>query len=331
VKNLKVILFSLLALTAITSVGCGGGDTTFKKLPFASNRTSSTTSLFVMNLDGTNVSPVNNVGNNFWAPSISANFKKVVYMSNNNVWAINADGTGNTQLTTYTDDQADGNSYSYYARISPNGKTVLYSVWDGNAESDNIWSMNIDGSNKKNLTATMPAGMSGCYRASYSADEKKIAFSCYDQSSYSVWVANADGSHQSQVVPPTTQVFFDIPMFSPDGKKVLFMGFNFTVGGAVRGHAAKLALSSRPRSQFHVAPRGNSNNQGVFSFNLDGSNGTLLVPGTWEFVMLNSSLYYSVYDSDISHDQIWKSNADGTGAVKLSDGTADDWLDISGD
>lgn len=333
-KNLKFVLVSLLTLAAMITVGCGGGGTTFTKLPFASNRTSSTTSLFVMNLDGTNVTPVTNVPvNNFWAPSVDAHLKKVTYMSGNNVWVINADGTGNAQLTSFLDDESDGFSYAYYTRMAPNGKTILFSVWNGTDESDNIWVMNADGSGKKNLTATLPSGMNGCYRASYSGDGKKIAFACYNNTGDAIYYANADGSHATVVVPVTANVFFDIPMFSPDGKKVLFIGYNFTVGGGVIRSRSSVAHSPQPVRIFQhsVAPHGIPNNQGVFSFNLDGTGGTLAVPGTWEAVILNSSMYYTLYDSDAGKDQIWKANADGTGAAKISDGSASDWLAIGSD
>ena len=330
-KNKKVALLSLLALATAITVGCGGSGNTFTKLPIASNRVvSPTTTLFLMKLDGTSLTPVSNAPANYWSPSVSADSKKVAFVVGENVSVMNGDGTGLTQLTTYTEDQSDNFSYVYYARISPNGKSILYSVWDGTDEKDSIWSMDVDGSNKKELTATPPTGMNGCYRASFSANNHKITFACYNNSTgYAIYVADADGTNVSNVVPATAGVFVDIPMFSPDAKKVLFIGYNFTVGGSVRAHAAGSALPKRNGVQRHLAPRV-PDNQGVFSFNVDGSAGTLVVPGVSEAIILNSSMYYSLYDTDISHNQIWKADVDGTSAVKLSDGTADDWLDLGG-
>jgi hypothetical protein len=54
----------------------------------------------------------------------------------------------------------------------------------------------------------------------------------------------------------------------------------------------------------------------------------MIVPGAFEAEVLNSNLYYSIENSDTNLEQIFKSNQDGTGAVSISDGTADDRLGI---
>ncbi|HSS98109.1 MAG TPA: hypothetical protein VLK33_13810 [Terriglobales bacterium] len=324
-KNLKAILLSSLVAFIAIAVGCGGGNTTFTKLPFASDRTPSSTSLFVMNLDGTNVTAVTNVpANDFWSPSISANHKKVTFLSAGNVWLINADGTGKTQLTTYMDDSSDNYSTAYYAQIAPNAKTVLYGARDNNGVYS-MWSMNVDGTGKTNLTATLPTGMLGCFEGSFSANSKKIAFACYNNTSYGIYVADADGSHQDVVIPSSSGVYAYLPMFSPDGKKILFYGSN--VGGDIRSNFE----SSHPRAHLAVTPHGNSGNWGIYSSNLDGSGIVLVLPNVYEAEIFNSSLYYTLYDSDISKNQLWKSNVDGTSAVKISDGTANDYLYLNGD
>src|SRR5689334_7575243 len=107
-KNLKVALLSLLALAAAVTVGCGGGGApAFTKLSFNSQRNGTNTTLFLMNLDGTSVTPATNGPDSSYSPSVSANAKKIVYVSNENVWSMNSDGSANTQLTSVTDDQSD--------------------------------------------------------------------------------------------------------------------------------------------------------------------------------------------------------------------------------
>src|SRR5262249_10930010 len=140
-------------------------------------------------------------------------------------------------------DSNDNFSYIFYARISPNGKKILYTFADGNAEVLGVWIMNVDGSGKQHLTATMPTGMIGCYSGSFSADSGKVTFACYGTTGYGVYTANADGSNQKTVVPEDASAFLDTPMFSPDGKKILFVGFGYTVGGASR---SKAAFAHRP-------------------------------------------------------------------------------------
>jgi Tol biopolymer transport system component len=334
-KKRQGALLSLLALAAAITVGCGDSSNPFfTKLPFSSDRLAvPSTPLFIMNLDGSHVAPVPYTLGSFYSPSISADLKTVAFVSSHNVWVTNVEGTVQTQLTTNTDDANDNGSFVFYARISPNGKKILYSFWDGVNGINGVWIINADGTGKVNLTATLPTGMIGCYTGSFSADSSKITFNCFGQNGYSVFAANADGSHVSTVVPETASGFLDSPMFSPDGKKILFLGFNFTPGGASKANVAphKPSLAAM-RSGVHseVAP-GIAGTQGVFSVNLDGTGDVLVVPNAFEAEILNSTLYYAINDSDLGLNQIWKANPDGSAAASVSDGTANDRLDLTVD
>jgi Tol biopolymer transport system component len=337
-KKQQIALFGLLALAVSITVGCGGGGTpTFTQMAFYSGRSSgdATTPLYLMKLDGSGVTGVPYTLNNFYSPSISADAKTIVFAASPNIYSMKADGTGQTQLTTNTDDPADSYSSAYYARISPDGKKILYTFYDGANEYSGIWIMNVDGTGKTNLTPTLPTDMQDCYSSSFSADSRKVTFSCYGNSGGAVYTANVDGSNQKTVVPATTNAYLDTPMFSRDGKKVLFTGYNYGVNPTVRSNAAssfKPTLAfGRPGVHNHVAPRIPSN-QGIFSINADGTGtAVMVVPGAYEGEVLNSNLYYTLYDSDLNMSQIWKSNLDGTSAVKLSDGTSYDALYVSED
>jgi Tol biopolymer transport system component len=282
--------------------------------------------LFLMNLDGSNVTPVQYTLDNLYSPSISADLKKIAFVSFPNVYVVNSDGTGQKQLTTYTDSSADSFSFVLTARISPNGKKIIYSVGDGSIETFELWIMNADGTDKKNLSVTPPTGMTNCFSGSFSADSRKITFGCWGSSGNGIFVANADGTHQSTIVPPTN-AFLDSPMFSPDGKKILFVGFGFGVGATTRQHATfsqkRTFASMRASLHSHGFPAGT---QGVFSIDLDGTGAVLVAANAFEAEILNSTLYYSLFDSELGFSQIWKSNLDGTAAVTVSDGTADDRL-----
>lgn len=332
-KKVQITLLTLVALAAAITVGCGDSHPipTYSKLPFVSNRTADpATPLFLMNLDGSNVTPVPYNLEGVYSPSISADLKKVAFVSFPNVWVINSDGTGQTQLTTATDSDADGFSYIFYARISPDGKKIIYSYWDGSNEIVSVWIMNVDGTEQHNLVSPLPEGMTGCYSGSFSADSRRVVFSCYGDSADGIYLVDTDGTHQSTVV--TADSFLDTPMFSPDGKKILFVGFNF-VPAAVRrpsGFTHKPTFASARSAAHRQAAPGGINSQGVFSINPDGSNGVLIVPNAYEAEILNSILYYTIWDSEVG-GQISKSNLDGTGGVLLSDGTSDDRLDLSSD
>jgi Tol biopolymer transport system component len=323
VKKQQITLLILLACAAAITVGCGDSHPpTFNKLPFVSNRTvDPSTPLFLMNLDGSNVTPVAYSLNGIYSPSISADFKTVAFTSGSEVWVSNADGTSQTQLT---DNNASG-FYSYFAKISPDGKKIVYGNWDG--ATYKFWIMNSDGTGNLNLTSTLPANMEGCHSGSFSADSKQIVFACYNFTTYTfgLYLIRPDGTHLSTVA--TQDAFLDTPMFSPNGKQILFASFGGAANAAHKS-GSHLARAGARRQAVHANV---TSLQGIVSINLDGSNATVVVPDGWEAEILNSTLYYTLYNSDLGLDQIYKSNLDGTGSAAISDGTADDWLGLSSD
>lgn len=93
------------------------------------------------------------------------------------------------------------------------GQIIFVSNRDGNEE---IYIMNIDGSEQKNLTRhfandTIPA---------WSPDGKRITFETNRDGNWEIYIMNADGSEQKRL---TNNNFEDHdPDWSPDGKKIVF-------------------------------------------------------------------------------------------------------------
>ena len=322
-KKSQITLLILLVVAAAMTVGCGSSSVpTFKQMSFLSNRSATpATPLFLMNLDGSGVTPVATSSSNAYSPSNSANVKAIAFASNGNVWISDASGTTQSQLTNYDDDT----QWAFEARISPNGKKIVYAMYDSNASLYSLWVINPDGSGAVNLTATLPTGMTGCYNGSFSADSSKIVYSCYGQSSYGLYIVKADGT--GSVTTVTTQTFFmDTPAFSPDGKQIVFVQFS---GSTAAQHVPHFHRGRLARS--HAADA--ISNSGIASVDLDGSNMNVLVSAAdlYEAEILNSTLYYTAYDSTVENYQIYKANLDGTGSLKISDGTAEDYLGLSAD
>jgi len=312
-KQYLTLLALLVVATAIT-VGCGSSNSvpTFKQMAFYSTRTvTPATSLFYMNLDGSNITPVP-FASSLWTPSNSADLKTIAFTSSGNVWVSNASGSVQTQLTTA------GNSY--FAKISPDGTKIVYSVWTGSFYQ--LWVMNVDGTGSLDLTSTMPTNMTSCFSGGFSADSKQIAFACWGSSIYGLYLVKADGTGTTIVL--TQSSYLDAPSFTPDGKQILFVTY-----GAVG--AKNQTTYNRPHFGSHgspVAPNVASN-QGIATVNLDGTNGSILIPNSYDVTVLNSNLYYTYWDSNLSLYQIYKANLDGTNPVSISDGTANDWVGIS--
>ncbi len=299
-KRTRLTLSALLTLTAMLStVGCGVGSSTspatnpvFTKLVFNSNRTVvPATTMFVMGMDGSNLTPVAIDNCCVYQPSISGDAKTMAYDFEGNVWVKNVATGVQTQLTT--------TSNIYELRISPDGKKILFNYPDPTTQNYSLWTMNVDGTAKTSLTPTLPSGITTCWEGAFSADSAKIVMTCYGNSNYGIFTVKADGTGLATVL--TQPNFLDTPAFSPDGTKIVFINYGLT----------------------------GSTTYGVVSVNLDGSNQTLLVGSVQESEVLNSSIYYSAYDTSVSNNRIYKCDLDGSNVVAITDGSNYDYLGLS--
>lgn len=105
-------------------------------------------------------------------------------------------------------------------QVSPDQTKILYGVSYYSIEQDKsnreLFVMNIDGSDKKQITHTKQ----GEYNAIWHPDGKQIVFLSAESGSMQAYVMNADGTGRKQI----SDLKDDITSlgFSPDGKKVLY-------------------------------------------------------------------------------------------------------------
>jgi len=120
------------------------------------------------------------------------------------VWVMDANGANKHQLTT------DSRPKDQVPDWSPNGSKIAYQ--SGGFGDGQIWVMNANGSNQHQLTGCGPADPQPCakgddFGTAWSPDGTKIAFLRYFQAlgtnNRPVYVMNADGTGQHQVVPGT--------------------------------------------------------------------------------------------------------------------------------
>lgn len=168
-----------------------------KKLAFSSKRTGHS-EIWVMNADGTDQKQLTNtdaaVANDgaAWSPD----GRRIAFYSNRSghfaIWLMDPDGSHVTQFTTPAGDRyVDSNAPAW----SPDGTKIAF--WSGVAHrSGNVWVMNVDGSNRKQLT-DQPEGINADGPA-WSPDGKMILFSSNRPGSQGIgnWIMNADGSDQ---------------------------------------------------------------------------------------------------------------------------------------
>ena len=122
---------------------------------------------------------------------------------NYEIYSVNPDGTGLTNLTNSLDDEG---SYAW----SPDGSKIAYS-----RGFNGISVMNADSSNKVDLTPNS----NGDYGPVWSPDGSKIAFNNYGSpGGEEIYVMNADGTGRTRL---TNNVGDDFaPAWSPDGSKI---------------------------------------------------------------------------------------------------------------
>ena len=130
---------------------------------------------------------------------------RIVYVStasgNTEMWIMNADGTGQKQLT-------NDSLLKYAPAVTPNERYIVFVSQSGGIH---LWRMNLDGSNPLQLT-------NGNFdnNPRISPDGQWVVYSSYLSGKLLIWRAPIGGGESV----PLTDVFSTEPDISPDGKAV---------------------------------------------------------------------------------------------------------------
>jgi Tol biopolymer transport system component len=229
---------------------CGFHASAGEHIVFCSQRTG-ITQIFAMNPDGTGQTNLTQNQQDSYDPCLSRDGTRITYELggiNGDIMIMNADGSGQTNLTqsvafdcdpyfspdgrkiVFTSDRdgdfeiylmnSDGTGQTNLTRspttgdrvpaFAPDGQNIVY------ASDYNIWLMNIDGTNKRQLTTT---GME--YYPSFSPDGHYILFSSYRDGNWEIYRMNADGTGQTNLTQNPAQDTFPVSV-SPDCRKIAF-------------------------------------------------------------------------------------------------------------
>lgn len=247
---------------------------------------------------------------------------RMLYYDFSNVWIMNDDGSGATQLTISADQAFDPS-------WAPDGKQVLFNAYKGEADAS-IYVMRADGSAVTRITYP-PASSYDIRPTKFS---KGVAFVRINglSGSTDIYRVNLDGSGEAFVVSGIS------PAAAPSGNRLAYVSngdiyeYNAATGQSVNLTNTPSTLENDPSyspsgKQIVFSAKGVGFN-GIFVMRVDGTAVTRL---TWSDVGSHElpkwspdgkRIAYSRSEALIGFNDIYVMNADGSGSTNITNSPA---------
>jgi Tol biopolymer transport system component len=205
------------------------------KLAFASTRADpdptdarTIVDIFKMNPDGTGVVKLTDSkaldADAGWSPDgrkIAFDSDRADRPGRGEIHVMNSDGTNVRRVSTLP-------AYAKYdiaPRFSPDGRRIVFTRYVKDPGLSALFTVRVDGGGLKQVTPWR----NGAGDADYSPDGKKLVFEAYPHKPLAktpcpgdIYTVNSDGRHLTNITHNRCQGGSSDPVWSPDGKKILF-------------------------------------------------------------------------------------------------------------
>jgi hypothetical protein len=251
-----------------------------------------------MNGDGTGVHPFS--GGAFRA-DVSPDGTMIAYVDGSydqDIYVMNADGSGRTNLTKTSTGFEDDPTWS------PDGNKIAYE------RNGAIWTMNADGSNQTLLTSGYSPDWSP------NPNDSRIAFTREGASDQDIYAISADGSYLRNLTNDSTH-WQDEPEWSPGGTMIAYEG-NTT--GLQSGSCFGSGIYTMDLNGFGKTRITNTTGQDC--------NGPIRSDETPQWSPDGSKIAFERYEDFMSGPgDIWTANTDGSGLNNITETSAvDDYM-----